>query len=164
MFLQRLNLFFFFVVILSILLLGYHWYQDYHFDNHPLSTTLLQKIENKKLQTRQLMKKNLGFDLNVPLIVSDAMPAHLYGATAYTKHHRIVIYLNKKRFKESSEYMINHVIPHEYAHAVMFYKGNFTNKKKGHGKEWQQICKQLNGIKCEQYVNEHDILLGKTSF
>ncbi len=60
--------------------------------------------------------------------------------------------------------MINQVIPHEYAHAVMFHLNDFSKKQGGHTKKWQEICKNLNGIKCEQFVNHQDIIVGKIPF
>lgn len=164
MFIQRLNYFFFFVVLLSLILLGYYWYQDYRFNKEPLPLKYQQQIAYKKQQTRVLMQQNLGFDLNVPLLVSDKLPSKLYGATVFTQQGEIIIYLNKKRFQESSQYMIDNVIPHEYAHAVMFYLKDFSKKKSGHNAKWQRICKKLNGVKCDQFVDNHDILVGKTSF
>lgn len=164
MFIQRLYRFFFVCVIIGILLLIYNWYKNYEFDNNPLSKELEQKIFEKKQQTRQLLKQNFGFDLNVPILVSDKLPSSLYGAALFTQDEKIIIYLNKKRFKESSDYMIHNVIPHEYAHAVMFYLNDFTNEQSGHSIKWQNICKKLNGIKCDRFVDHHDILIGKTSF
>ncbi len=37
-------------------------------------------------------------------------------------------------------------------------------KKDGHSKEWQEACEKLGGIKCEQYVNSHDVVMGKLPF
>ncbi len=121
MFIHKLYYFFLSLVIASGLLLVYNWYKSYEFDNNPLSQELTQQIFEKKQQTRQLLRANFGFDLDVPLIVSEKLPSSLFGAAVFTQDEKIIIYLNKKRFKESSDYMIHHVIPHEYAHAVMFY-------------------------------------------
>lgn len=57
-----------------------------------------------------------------------------------------------------------YVLPHEYAHALMFLNKNFADKKDGHTKEWQNICKLLNGLRCDRFVNNHDIIVGKTNF
>lgn len=164
MFIQRLNQFFFFVVVISLVLLGYYWYQDYRFNKEPLPQKYQDQIAYKKQQTRLLLRQNMGINLNVPVLVSDKLPDNLYGATVFTKQREIIIYLNKKRFQESSKYMIDHVIPHEYAHAVMFYLGDFSKKQSGHTQKWQAICKKLNGLKCNRFVDSHDILIGKTSF
>jgi hypothetical protein len=164
MFIQKLYRFFFVLVIVSVLLLAYNWHKDYEFDTNPLSQELTQQIFEKKQQTRQLLRANFGFDLDVPLIVSEKLPSSLFGAAVFTQDEKIIIYLNKKRFKESSDYMIHHVIPHEYAHAVMFYLKDFSKEQSGHSIKWQNICKKLNGIKCDRFVDNHDIIIGKTSF
>lgn len=164
MFIHKLYRFFFVLVIVSVLLLAYNWHKDYEFDTNPLSQKLEKQIFEKKQQTRQLLRANFGFDLDVPLIVSEKLPSSLFGAAVFTQDEKIIIYLNKKRFKESSEYMIHHVIPHEYAHAVMFYLKDFSKEQSGHSIKWQNICKKLNGIKCDRFVDNHDIIIGKTSF
>jgi hypothetical protein len=164
MFIQKLYRFFFALVIVSVLLLAYNWHKDYEFDTNPLSQKLEKQIFEKKQQTRQLLRVNFGFDLDVPLLVSEKLPSSLFGAAVFTQDEKIIIYLNKKRFKESSDYMIHHVIPHEYAHAVMFYLKDFSKEQSGHSIKWQNICKKLNGIKCDRFVDNHDIIIGKTSF
>ena len=164
MFIQKLYRFFFALVIVSVFLLAYNWHKDYEFDTNPLSQKLEKQIFEKKQQTRQLLRANFGFDLDVPLIVSEKLPSSLFGAAVFTQDEKIIIYLNKKRFKESSDYMIHHVIPHEYAHAVMFHLKDFSKEQSGHSIKWQNICKKLNGIKCDRFVDNHDIIIGKTSF
>ncbi|PKN15475.1 MAG: sprT domain-containing protein [Deltaproteobacteria bacterium HGW-Deltaproteobacteria-24] len=164
MFIHKLYRFFFALVIVSVLLLAYNWHKDYEFDTNPLSQKLEKQIFEKKQQTRQLLRVNFGFDLDVPLLVSEKLPSSLFGAAVFTQDEKIIIYLNKKRFKESSDYMIHHVIPHEYAHAVMFYLKDFSKEQSGHSIKWQNICKKLNGIKCDRFVDNHDIIIGKTSF
>jgi hypothetical protein len=164
MFIHKLYYFFFALVIVSVFLLAYNWHKDYEFDTNPLSQKLEKQIFEKKQQTRQLLRANFGFDLDVPLIVSEKLPSSLFGAAVFTQDEKIIIYLNKKRFKESSDYMIHHVIPHEYAHAVMFYLKDFSKEQSGHSIKWQNICKKLNGIKCDRFVDNHDIIIGKTSF
>lgn len=164
MFIHKLYYFFFALVIVSVFLLAYNWHKDYEFDTNPLSQKLEKQIFEKKQQTRQLLRANFRFDLDVPLIVSEKLPSSLFGAAVFTQDEKIIIYLNKKRFKESSDYMIHHVIPHEYAHAVMFYLKDFSKEQSGHSIKWQNICKKLNGIKCDRFVDNHDIIIGKTSF
>lgn len=164
MFIHKLYYFFFALVIVSVFLLAYNWHKDYEFDTNPLSQKLEKQIFEKKQQTRQLLRANFGFDLDVPLIVSEKLPSSLFGAAVFTQDEKIIIYLNKKRFKESSDYMIHHVIPHEYAHAVMFYLKDFSKEQSGHSIKWQNICKKLNGIKCDRFVDTHDIIIEKTSF
>ena len=164
MFIQKLYKFFFYIVIASLLLLGYNFYQNYKFDNNPLPQAMQEEIFAKKQDTRRLLMQHYGFDLDVPINISDKLPNNLYGVAVYNENKKIIIYLNKKRFKESSNYMINNVLPHEYAHAVMFSLGDFSHEKSGHSKKWQDICTNIGGLKCSQFVDHHDIIIGKTSF
>jgi SprT protein len=164
MFLQKLYRFFFFSVLISICLLLYNWYKDYEFDNNPISQELEQQIFLKKEQTRQLLQRHYNISLNVPIIVSDKLPSSLYGVAVFTNDEKILIYLNKKRFKESRVYMLDYVIPHEYAHAVMFHLKEFSKEQSGHSEKWESICKNLNGKKCDRFVDNHDIIIGKTGF
>ena len=99
----------------------------------------------------------------MPIVITNKIPDNLFGLTTYKKGI-IKILLNKNRFQENENYMINYVLPHEYAHALMFYMGNFTNKNGGHTKKWQQICKNIGGLKCERFVGEKDILMEKFEF
>ena len=77
------------------------------------------------------------------------------------KHGKIKIELNKKRFQENENYMINYVLPHEYAHALMFYFGKFEEENGGHTTLWQKFCFDVGGIKCDRFVDHNDILIEK---
>ena len=80
------------------------------------------------------------------------------------KNGEIRIYLNKKVMQESMDYMVDSVIAHEYAHALIFKLGMRDVEKDGHSKEWQIACEKLGSSKCEQYVNSHDVVMGKLPF
>jgi len=160
---KRLYIIFFSVTVLSLFLLLLSWYKSYQFDNNPLSQDIQRKVHNKQVQLVKLIKRKYKINFNVPLLVSDQMNSSLFGMTTYdSKINRITIYLNKKRFKESLDYMIDDVIPHEYAHALMFKFGNFSNENAGHTLQWQKVCLSLEGLKCDRFVNHHDILIDKT--
>lgn len=60
--------------------------------------------------------------------------------------------------------MINDVLPHEYAHALMFVKRVFTDENGGHSKQWQNICIALEGINCNRFVDHDDVIMGKSIF
>ena len=62
------------------------------------------------------------------------------------------------------EYMINDVLPHEYAHGIIFYLEKDYKQNEGHSKAWQNVCKKIDGLKCERFVNRDDIIYGKTNF
>jgi hypothetical protein len=138
------------------------WYQAKNFKDSPLPTKTLNRIENRQNHVLDLIDKNFDVNIHIPLIVSDEFSSQLYGLTAYEKG-KITIYLNKKRFKESENYMIDEVIPHEYAHAMVFALGERAEGD-GHTALWQKICKKLDGKNCERYVDGEEIIRQKMKF
>lgn len=164
MFLKKLNQLFLFVTVIGSIFLIYFWYDSYSFKNSTLDEKILNKIEQKHIDLENLAFKKFGIKRKIPVLISDKMPSSLFGAATYSQDGQIKIFLNKKRFKESSEYMINDVLPHEYAHALMFVKRRFTNKNGGHTITWQRICLALEGLKCDRFVDHNDVIMGKTNF
>lgn len=164
MFLKRLQLFFLIVTILSSIFLIYSWYKNYQFKNNPLNEEIRLAIYKKHKYLEALSYQKFNIKRKIPVIVSDKMPSKLFGAATSDKKGNITIFLNKNHFQESIDYMIEDVLPHEYAHAIMFVQGNYTNEKGGHTLMWQNICKKLNGLRCDRFVNHNDIIIGKTNF
>jgi hypothetical protein len=123
----------------------------------------MQKLETKNNNIKKLIQKKYNIKIDIPIIISKKVPNNLFGLAVYNGGN-IKIVLNKNRFKESSEYMINNVLPHEWAHAMMFVFGKFTKENGGHTKQWQDICLALDGIKCDRFVNHNDIVMGKLNF
>lgn len=164
MFLQKLKIFFLTFTILATFFLIYNWYDNYQFKNNPLTQEIMQSIytKHKELEINTYQKFNIK--RKIPVIISDKMPSKLYGAATFSKSGQIQIFLNKNYFQESIDYMIDDVLPHEYAHALMFIYGNTTNQNGGHTLRWQNICKSLNGLRCDRFVNHNDIIRGKTNF
>jgi len=158
-FTKTLERFFIFLMALAIAYLVSNWYKSTSFKENPLS----QKTQTRvlKAEDKALSLINERFQLRpiIPLIISDEFHSNLYGLTVY-KDNEIKIYLNKKRFKESEDYMINEVIPHEYAHAMVFLLGKKTSKD-GHTPLWQKICLELEGKQCIQYVDNEAIVREK---
>ena len=66
--------------------------------------------------------------------------------------------------QESMDYIIDSVIAHEYAHALMFKLGYLHTKDNGHSKKWQKICMKLGGDDCQQYVDNEEIIMSKMPF
>ncbi|MBU3013958.1 SprT-like domain-containing protein [Poseidonibacter lekithochrous] len=163
MFIQQLRNFFLVVVIFASILLSYLWYDDYSFASNPLSKNIQVKIYKKHQELQYLTSKYFKIKRVFPIIVSDELPSSRFGMAVFSKDSKITIYLNKKRFKENEDYMINDVMPHEYAHAIMFEIRDFSDENKGHSKKWQNICKKLNGLRCDRFVNHQDILIEKTN-
>ena len=160
MFKKKLEIIFLGVIIIAISVLANNYYNSYKFNHNDIPKEYRKLIADKEKDVLNLMQKNYGFSFKVPLIITDKFKGRLYGLTSY-KNGEIKIYLNKKVMQESMKYILDNVIAHEYAHALMFKQGY---KKAGHSKLWQQTCKNLGGLNCEQYVNKNDVILGKMPF
>ena len=163
MFKKRLELIFILVIIIASSVLAINYYNNYAFKNNEISQNYKQRIINKEQEVLQNMQKNFGSVFQVPLIVTDKFKGRLYGLTSY-RDGEIKIYLNKKVMQESMEYMVDSVIAHEYAHALMFKQGHLHTQDKGHSKKWQQICVKLGGKDCQQYVDQKEIIMSKMPF
>ena len=164
MFLQKLKTFFLALTILATLFLIYNWYENFQFKNNPLNKNIQEQIYTKQKDLEYLSYKKFNIKRKIPIIISEKMPSKLFGAATLSRNGKIEIYLNKFHFQESLDYMIDDVLPHEYAHALMFVYGETTNRNGGHTKQWQNICKALNGLRCNRFVNHNDIIIGKTNF
>lgn len=155
---------FLFITISALALLVYIWYKDYNFTKKPLDKKHQLKIYEKTQELKTLAYKHFKITRTFPIVISENMNANRFGMASYNYNGKIEIHLNKKRFKENANYMIDDVLPHEYAHAIMFYFKDFSKENSGHTKRWQNICKKLNGKRCDRFVNHNDILIEKTNF
>jgi SprT protein len=151
------------ITILSVVGIIYIQYEKINFFNNPLDNKTTVKIDQQVFKIRNKILQRYGVNVNFPITISDELPNNLYGMATMNKQNKIVIYLNKKRFKESETYMYA-VLAHEYAHAMMFYFGDLTKVNSGHTKRWQQICYDIGGTTCERFVDRHDILIDKVRF
>ena len=133
------------------------------FKNNPLSNEIIAKIENKNNIIKQTIKRKYNIDVNIPIKIEEKIKDNLFGLASY-RDGKIEITLNKNRFQENENYMIDYVLPHEYAHALMFYIKNFTKENGGHTKKWEQICLSIGGLKCDRFVGHNDILMEKLPF
>ena len=163
MFILQLKKIFLIVIVFASILLTYLWYDDYTFASSPLSKNIQERIYKKHQELKYLTYKHFNIKRVFPIIISDQLDSSKFGMAVYSKNREINIYLNKNRFKENENYMIDDVMPHEYAHAIMFALGNFSNENNGHPKIWQNICKKLDGLRCDRFVNHQDILIEKTN-
>ena len=152
------------IVVFSLIGLIYISYKDIMFYKNPLSDEILAKIDKKVFYLQNRVYQLYGVRVDIPVKIVNKIPDNLFGLATYSKNGQITILLNKNRFKENENYMIDYVLPHEYAHAMMFYFGDFSTKNGGHTKKWQQICLNLGGKKCDRYVEQNDILLEKVRF
>jgi len=160
---KRLEYIFLFIMIFSASVFIYNAYKSYSFKHNPLPKSYVQRIEKEEQNVLNHMQKNFGFQHKFPIIITDKIPGRLYGLTSYENGH-IKIYLNKNVMQESMDYMVESVIPHEYAHALLFLLGKDTNEKGGHSMEWKRTCEKLGAKECRQYVNQTEIIMSKMPF
>jgi SprT protein len=163
MFKKKLELTFISIILLAISFLGFNYYDAYTFKNNELSEEYQNRISLKVKEVLQNMQDNYGYVIDVQLIITDKFQGRLYGLTSY-ENGEIKIYLNKKVMQESMDYMIESVIAHEYAHALMFAQGNIHTKSDGHSQQWQRTCVKLGGKDCQQYVDQQEIIMSKMPF
>lgn len=163
MFTKKLETIFLLIIVIAIGILGYNYYKSYTFKNNDIPDSYKKLISDKEQEVLQNMQSEFGFVLKVPLIVTDKFKGRLYGLTSY-KNGDIKIYLNKKVMQESMDYMVDSVIAHEYAHALMFKLGHIHTTKKGHPQKWQEICTKLGANDCQQYVDQQEIIMSKMPF
>ncbi len=159
---KKISNIFLFITIISAFFLIYLWYKEYKFNNSSLDEKIVKRVEEKTKKLKALAYKNYNITYNIPIIISDKMKNNLFGMATFSKNN-IVIFLNKKRFKENVEYMIEDTLPHEYAHAIMFLQGDFSNENAGHSLKWENICKNLQGKRCDRFVTHDDIIIEKTN-
>lgn len=163
MFKKKLEIFFIFIIVVALLYLANNLYRSNQFKNNPIPDSYKTRIINKEKEVLNLMEQHYGFKLDIHMIVTDEFKGRLYGLTSY-RNGEIKIYLNKKVMQESMDYIIESVIAHEYAHALLFKLNRSTNEKEGHSSEWQETCVKLGGKDCQQYVNHQEIIMSKMPF
>lgn len=163
MFQKRLEIIFITIILIAMAVLGNNYYNSYSFKNNDIPDSYKQRILEKEKEVLQHMQKNYGYAFKFSLIVTDKFKGRLYGLTSY-ENGEIKIYLNKKVMQESMEYMIESVIAHEYAHALLFKQGHLHANDDGHSKLWQQTCTKLGGVDCQRYVDQQEIIMSKIPF
>ncbi len=154
----KLKILFISMIIFGITYLSYNIYDYWNFNHNPIDINLEMAISKKRDELINRTLEFYGIYLPVPIKIEN-IPNRLYGITTLSKNGSITIILNKKIFKESFNYIIESVLPHEFAHAIMFHRGKINGD--GHSNEWREICIQLRGKKCDQYVNIEDIIIEK---
>ena len=160
-YMKKLQFTFIGIVVVSSILLAYNIISTYNFKHNPLSQDIIYKINKKEYELLAKIKNTYHINAKVPVEISTKMNNRLYGLCTLDQNNKIKIYLNKKMFQESTDYMIEDVLPHEYAHALMFMFNKTTNKNGGHTKDWQRICQNIGGVRCERFVDSNDIIISK---
>jgi len=164
------------MMIVAVSVLGNNFYNSYKFNNNDIPDNYKQQIYDKEQEILQNMQSKFGFMFKVPLIVTDKLGDNLYGLTT-SKNGEVKIYLNKNVMQKSMGYMLDSIIAHEYAHAILFKQENGHSmqaglyreksphsKECGHSEEWKEICVKLGGDSCQQYVNQDEIITFKMPF
>lgn len=162
MFKRRLEILFLVVIVVALSVLAKNYYDSYAFNHNAIPQEYQQRIDAKEQEVLRRMKQQYGYAVRFPLIVTDRFQGRLYGLTTYTDG-QIKIYLNKKVMRESIDYMVESVIAHEYAHALLFYQGH-VDAGDGHSSLWQETCTRLGGQNCRQYVDAQEVVMGKLPF
>ena len=163
MFNKKLELAFIGMIIIAIAILVNNYYSTKKFKDNPISDEYKQLITQKEQEILENMQQHYGFRFQVPLIITDKFKGRLYGAAVY-KNGDVKIYLNKNVMQESMSYILDSVIAHEYAHALMLKKRMNTSINDGHSDEWKRICVKLGGLNCEKYVDRNEVIMGKMPF
>ncbi len=162
MFKKRLEALFIAVIVVALVLLARNYYDNYTFSHNTIPQEYQQRIDAKEQEVLRRMQQQYGYAVKFPLIVTDRFQGRLYGLTTYTDG-QIKIYLNKKVMRESIDYMVESVIAHEYAHALLFYQGHVDGGD-GHTELWQKICTNLGGKNCQRYVDAQEVVMQKLPF
>ncbi|PHS56749.1 MAG: sprT domain-containing protein [Sulfurimonas sp.] len=163
MFKKKLELIFLSIIFVAIVVLAKNYYDSYTFNKNDISDEYKQLISDKETQILALMQKHYGYTFKVPIIVTNKFQGKLFGLTSY-RDGNIKIYLNKKVMRESMHYIIDSVIAHEYAHALMFKKAYLRSIKNAHSKQWMDTCLNLGALNCEKYVNQNEVIMAKMPF
>jgi len=163
MFTKKLEFLFIGIIIVAIIILVNNWHSNNQFKNNPISDKYQELISKKEQEILYNMQQHYNIRFKVPLIITDKFKDKLYGATTY-RNGKIKIYLNKNVMQESMDYIIDSVIAHEYAHALMFKMGSHNYNSDGHSNKWKEMCTNLGGINCERYVDREEIIMSKMPF
>jgi hypothetical protein len=155
---------FLFITLLSVLGLLYITAEKNKFYNNPLPQNTIDKIDQKHLELNRMAFEKYGVKVNIPVYVSDTLSNNLFGFAGIDQGGNILITLNKNRFQENEKYMIDAVLPHEYAHALMFLFKDYSQENGGHTQRWEEICTVISDKRCERFVQDNDILVEKLGF
>ena len=77
------------------------------FKHNDLSKEIKKELKIKEQYLINKIRYEFNINVKIPIIISNKMSNKLYGLATFDKEEKITIYLNKKMFQESKEYMIN---------------------------------------------------------
>lgn len=101
----------------------------------------IERLESKSRYLDQKIKRIYNVDLNLPVYIKE-IPRQIWGYMLYNNKGPEAIYLNSNVLKDNPDYVINHVLAHEFAHAVE--RKIYKRKNRSHGKEWKEICMTIS--------------------
>lgn len=149
-------------ILVALVYLGYSYYDTQQFKNNPIPRSMQEQIDQKSKEIESIIQRVYNIDFQVPIHVSDKLPKQAFGITLMDRRGQIAIHLNKNVMRESFEYMIDDVLPHEYAHALLFrVQRGYAREGDGHSVEWQEVCLKLGGSRCDRFVNHDDVIREK---
>ena len=154
---KSLERFFAAIIIAAVTILGYNYYKEYEFEKN-FDKKYLPPLEKKELEILRNMQNALGFAMRFPVVITNKIPGRIYGLATFNKQGRVVIYLNKRIFKESFDYILDDVLAHEYAHALLLNRSYVSDANGGHTPLWQRTCKALGDLHCQRYVDRDDVI------
>ena len=157
---KTLEHFFIGITLFALAILGYNYYSEYSFERD-FDKRYLPALHKKEREILRNMQRHFGYAVRFPIIITDKIPGRIYGLATFDTQKRVVIYLNKRVFKESFDYILDDVLAHEYAHALLLSRGYVTDTNGGHTSLWQRTCKALGGVHCERYVDRDDVVSRK---
>jgi hypothetical protein len=156
----KLETLFFGMVGVGAVVLILNFYESSKLKNS-IPDEVLEKIDIEERRILERIEHLYSYKLDAPLSLQKLHPS-MYGVTIFDGEN-VEIVLNRSRLKESLDYMIDDVMPHEFAHALLFKFGKYDGKD-GHSREWQRVCLELEGSRCDRFVNHRDIIFGKIGF
>jgi SprT protein len=147
------------ITVIGFVILFTNFQKGLEWENGEIPKNVLSKIETKREEVENRILEVYGVKPNFPFYISNKLPSNIFGITSFDGK-TIEIHLNRKRLKESLDYILEDVIPHEFAHALIFYFRE-DGGKDGHNEKWQNVCMKLNGLHCQKYVNTQDLIFKK---
>jgi SprT protein len=149
-----------FMITISIIGIIYNTIKADRLKNSDLSPQIEARIKQKIAYLDQKAYEYYGIRLNIPIKLIDDVPQRIWGMMVYTEQGPQKIVVNRVQLKESPNYIIENVLPHEWAHAIERILHG-TKDREGHGEAWLKICNQLSKNRCQRYVHTEKVATEK---
>jgi SprT protein len=118
-------------------------------------------IREKLVKYNKIIKKEFGFTIKTSVVLNLEAYTFVAEAGSYDDGSH-EIRLHKKLYKEYRNKYVNDVLPHEFAHLVV-YELNKKRRKKytDHGKFFKEVCSLLQPRKRKREIVYAKVLEGK---